>query len=86
VPRVRSRRGRLPKGDAVLDFSGRGFGSGSTSGIVVPYAVHFDVVVAGGALPGTNRSVITRFQSFLFDRFGREILIALDNDGALLSR
>src|SRR3981081_995320 len=74
----------LPDRDAVLDFSSCGLWFGVIPGsIVVPNAVHFDVVIAGGALPGTNRSVIARFQSFFFDSFGREILIAFDNNGGV---
>ncbi len=54
--------------------------------VFVFHAVHFDVVIVSGPLPGADCRVLARFQEFFFDRVQREILIALDNDRGVALR
>src|SRR6266513_3869036 len=68
----------LPKGDTVFDFGGCGLWFGVIpGGIVIPNAIHFDMIVLGSALPRTDRVVIAGLEKFFFDTVGREILVAL---------
>src|SRR6266481_7447403 len=77
----------LPESDAVFDFGGGGLRFGVIPGrVVVANAVHFNMVIVGGTLPGTNRSVLAGFQGFLLDGFERAILVAFDNDGGAAFR
>src|SRR5258706_13305566 len=77
----------VPKSDAALDLRGRGFRVGVVpSWGLVLHAVDGDMEIVGIALPRTNRSVIAGLQEFLFDTFGREIAVALDNDSGVAFR
>src|SRR5260370_37498436 len=77
----------VPKSDAALDLRGRGLRFGVVpSCVLVLHAVDGDMEIVGIALPRTNRSVIAGLQEFLFDTFGREIAVALDNDSGVAFR
>src|SRR5438876_9656152 len=77
----------VPKCDAVLDFSGCGLRLRVVpSSVVVLHAVDCNMEIVGSALPRTDRSVIAGLEEFLIDTFGREILVALDNDGGAAFR
>ena len=66
----------FPERNAVLDFRGRGFWVGVIpGGVLIPHAVHFDMVIARRALPRTNGSVVARPEKFFFHRFQRKVLI-----------
>src|SRR5712691_8649754 len=71
----------VPKCDAVLDFSGCGLWLRVVpSSVIVLHAVDCHMEIVGSALPRADRGVIAGLEEFLIDTFGREILVALDND------
>src|SRR4029077_14727589 len=77
----------LPEGDAILDFGGGGFGVRIIpGGVFVFHAIDFEMVVVRGALPGAFASVRARPEEFLLHRFGGEILVPFDDDGAIAVR
>src|SRR5258708_1948759 len=77
----------IPKSDASLDLRGRGLRFGVVpSCVLVLHAVDGDMEIAGIALPRADSCVIAGLQEFLFDTFGREIPVALDNDSGVAIR
>src|SRR5882762_9771362 len=77
----------VPKSDASLDLRGRGLRFGVVpSCVLVLHAVDGDMEIAGIALPRADSCVIAGLQEFLFDTFGREIPVALNNDSGVAFR
>src|SRR5258708_2063302 len=75
----------FPKRDSASDFFRRGLGLGVIPGrIVVAHAIHFDMIIICGSLPGTNGSVVARLEKFFLHRPSRKILIPL-HDGASIA-
>jgi hypothetical protein len=66
----------LPERNAALDFRGGGFWIGVIpGGVLIPHAVHFDVVIIRDAFPRTDGSVVARAKKFFFDRLDWKVLI-----------
>src|SRR2546428_12158479 len=74
----------FPEGDIASDVLGGILGRGVIpGGVLVDHPVHFHVIVAGLALPRVGREHGAWFEVLMFDRIGREILIAFDDDASL---
>src|ERR1700687_2446945 len=72
----------LPKSDPIFDLLGACFGLRVIPrGVVIPHAVHFDVVIMRGALPRALRRVAARLQKLFSHGIRREILVPFHNDG-----
>jgi len=57
----------------VLDFRGGRLGLRIIpGGVFVIHAVHFDVVIVSGPLPGADCRMFARFQEFLYDSVQRK--------------
>jgi hypothetical protein len=77
----------LPERDVILNLLCRRLGVGvKPCGIRIGFAVHLDVVVARGALPGTLRVFRARLEIFALDRVGRKVLIAFHFNGLVRFR
>ena len=69
----------LPKSDVALDVGGRFFSLRiEPRGVLVAFAVDDDVVVAGGALPGTDAAVLAGFEELFGDGGRWEVDVPLD--------
>ncbi len=77
----------LPKRNAALDFLGGRFWIGIIpGGVLIPHAVHLEMVIIRGTLPRANGSVSARPEKFFLHRFQRKVLIPFHDHAGIAFR